>query len=170
MIALPQDLRALSFQRPWTDAILHAGKRVENRVKWSASSFRGWFLIHASKGWDKNALAFQIDRNLRWQVPLRDDKPIAGIVGFARVVDVIMPNGVRHAGEGHKPSIAMQHGPFTTSIIHPLFNDPWYMNAFALVLDDVRELPFIPCKGALGFFRPPSDVVTRVREEVARLA
>jgi len=36
---------------------------------------------------------------------------------------------------------------------------PWGVpGAVGLILDNVRPLPFVPCKGALGFFRVPDDV------------
>jgi hypothetical protein len=40
-------MKALSIQQPWAWAIIHAGKRVENRT-WS-TRFRGPFFIHAGK-------------------------------------------------------------------------------------------------------------------------
>ena len=41
-------MKALSIRQPWAWAILHAGKRVENR-DWQGCHYRGPLLIHASK-------------------------------------------------------------------------------------------------------------------------
>lgn len=41
-------MKALSLTQPWAHAVVHLGKRVENR-DWRGCSFRGPFLIHASK-------------------------------------------------------------------------------------------------------------------------
>lgn len=46
-------MKALSIRQPWAYAILHLGKDVENR-RW-ATSFRGRFLIHASKTLDRES-------------------------------------------------------------------------------------------------------------------
>src|SRR3990167_9411398 len=43
-----EPMKALSIRQPWAWLILHAGKDIENRG-WP-TSFRGRFLIHASKG------------------------------------------------------------------------------------------------------------------------
>lgn len=42
-----QPMRALSIRQPWAWAIVHAGKRVENRSR--NTNIRGHFLIHAAK-------------------------------------------------------------------------------------------------------------------------
>jgi hypothetical protein len=36
------------------------------------------------------------------------------------------------------------------------------------VLTDARSLPFVPCKGALGFFDVPPDVAARLRALAAK--
>jgi hypothetical protein len=33
-------------------------------------------------------------------------------------------------------------------------DSPWFFGRYGFVIRDRRPLPFIPCKGALGFFRP----------------
>lgn len=44
-------MKAFSIKNPWAWLIVHGGKNVENR-KWQPK-FRGRFLVHASKGFDK---------------------------------------------------------------------------------------------------------------------
>jgi len=41
-------MKALSVRQPWAHAILHLGKRVENR-DWRGCNYRGPVLLHASK-------------------------------------------------------------------------------------------------------------------------
>lgn len=171
MITLPQDLRALSLLQPWANLVASGENDVENRLKWKTSNFRGWFLVHASKRptreYYAGAAIWMANRSLCCLVDHSDERrpgelppwesytgPFGGIIGIANVVDVIHPY---RDDEMH--------------IVRPLAaRSPWYMGGFALVLEGARPLPFIPCKGALGWFRPPADVVARVREEVARLA
>lgn len=169
MITLPQDLRALSLLQPWASFVASGQKTIENRLKWKTSNFRGWFLVHASlrpkRAYYNESLEWMSLRGLaRWfgdkdnGAPIvmpweASEGPFGGIIGIANVYSAIYPGGVTKYG-----------------FRHPNGKNPWYMGGFALYVQDARPLPFIPCKGALGWFRPPADVVARVREEVARLA
>ena len=63
-----------------------------------------------------------------------------GIVGRARIVDVIAPGGNRLSpGTGR----------------HPMAEDPWYAGEFGFVLADVEPVAFRPWRGALGLFDVP---------------
>lgn len=70
-------MKALSIRQPWCHRILHEGKDVENR-DWR-THFRGWFLIHASKG---------VDAGDRDEVKAKE-MPLGGIVGMAEIVDCV---------------------------------------------------------------------------------
>lgn len=155
-------MRALSLTQPWCDAILYAGKRVENRLLWSGSSFRGDLLLHAAKGMRvadyDGVVRFVRDRKIAWRPKPKLDLVRGAIVGRARVIDVIMPGGLKHAGAGYNPSRAKDPSPFESNI-HSFASDPFYMGGFALVLDDVVAFAVpIPCNGALGFWRVPESV------------
>jgi hypothetical protein len=137
-------MRALTLRQPWPWAILTQGKRIENR-QWN-TRHRGAFLLHASL-WGRD-----VDRSadLEWMrsrglarvddCPPLDappDKPMfklarGGIVGRARLVDVIKP--------------------YTTT--YPQGVDPrWHdRDQYGFVLADVMPLPFGPCRGMPGFF------------------
>ncbi len=133
-------MKALSFRQPWVDSILNGGKRIENRVHWRSSNFRGEFLIHASKGMTKQEYidvgVFVTERNIVWRPPPVDKLTFGAIVGRATVVGVISE---------------------TAGIVEP-HHEPWWMGAFALLLDDVVAFPEpIPHSGALGFFNTPYD-------------
>lgn len=141
-------LRALSIRQPWAFSIVPPGlKRVENRG-WN-TSFRGLFLIHAAKGLTRDELEGWADmiraeriswpglRNRRWAT---SDFERGGIVGIARLDRVV-----------------------TSELELPADQRPWFFGPFGFVLEDVRPIPFIPCKGALGFFAPPAEIEAEAR-------
>ncbi|MDR1283894.1 MAG: hypothetical protein LBK99_24210, partial [Opitutaceae bacterium] len=130
------DLPALSIRGPWWWFILHSGKRHENRT-WLDSNpnkkFRGDFLIHASLGCSHDEYDTAC-RFATWECGVKDVPGFAtmergGIVGRARIVD------------------------FVEDSVYKV-DSPWFVGPSALVIDDPQPLPFTPCKGTLGFFRP----------------
>jgi len=131
------NLPALSIRQPWAWLILHAGKDIENRC-WP-TRFRGPFLIHAAKGCTQAELEAAVDfaRHAVSEEPLDLDRITVpsltqldrgGIVGMAEIVDCV--------SDENAPA------------------SPWFVGEYGFVLRNVRPLPFIPCKGALGFFKP----------------
>jgi len=147
-------VKALSLRQPWCDAVLWGGKRVENRLKWRGSNFRGEFFLHAAKGMTRaeylEAIEFLKTNGIAWRPEMLRHNLVRGaLVGRACVVDVVMPGGFIHPGPGHPLSAA-------STVRHPAASSPWYMGGFALVLEDVRPLPHpIPYPGMLGFFDVP---------------
>ena len=129
--ALPT--RALSIQQPWAWLIVNGLKAVENRT-WR-SSFRGPILIHAGKAVDRDALT-SLQRGFHPASGRKLDAGLAelrrhaqlmrmgGFVGVAEVVDCIDRS-----------------------------DDEWFVGPYAFVLRDARPIPFIPARGALGFFK-----------------
>lgn len=181
------DLRALSLTTPWPWAILHCGKRIENRQAWRSCSFRGRIALHASNpegpvlSWwrrvqrepgyqgterQQEELHDWMDSVREWRdraaldglpdlgkVTLRDLLSMAGhIVGTASIVGVVHPNGV----VTETRDVLDVRRDLTES------ERRWWMGGFALVLDDVRAVDPVPCKGALGFWRVPDDVSERI--------
>lgn len=174
-------MKALSIMQPWASAILHLGKRLENRG-WQGCSYRGPLLLHASKGVgtitdfdyavDDMLANLVLDgcshedrsnaikklgvvnrkraRELYWAPG--NEMPRGGIVGVCRVESVIPPSA---------RSWSAQAKVFDEWVCQG--GDPkqkrWWMGGFALVLKDVRPLPFLPWKGALGLFEVPDNVV-----------
>lgn len=123
---------ALSIRQPWVWAILSCHKDIENRT-WP-TRFRGEFLIHASKGMTKGeyqAFVMFYEHEINEGPPYPPPCPPmaqlqrGGIVGKARLVDCVQS--------------------------HP---SPWFQGPFGFVLADVQPLPFVECKGDLGFFKP----------------
>ncbi len=142
-----QPSRALSVRQPWAWAILHAGKRVENRSR--NVTTRGPFLLHASK----ECTAKEYAAAARWMalrglatvpgiasrqilipgcepplLPARDALPRGGFVGVASIVDVLLPS---------QRDVDVWHMP-----------DFWGWR-----LEGVEAIPFRKATGALGFFK-----------------
>lgn len=152
---------ALSLRQPWAWAILHAGKRIENR-RWN-THYRGHILLHAAKG----CMADEHEDAIGWMVqagvikvgdhwpewPHGADR--GGIVGRARIVDVVRPwcPDLRVGGE----PLGAPPFPSTLEKFYPPGVDHrWHMvKQFGFVLDDVQPMPFRPYPGSLGLFRVP---------------
>lgn len=145
-------MKSISIRQPWTWAILHAHKSIENRT-WS-TSYRGPILLHAAKGCTVN----EYEDAITWMYVSRviqDSKCVpplksmqrGGIVGRARIVDVVPPCG--GIGGRCQCSAALS------------FGRSWHMpEQFGFVLADVEPLPFTPWKGAVGLFDVPEDYAT----------
>lgn len=125
-------LPVLSIRQPWAWAIVRAKKDIENRC-WP-TKFRGRFLIHAAKGCTK--AEYFSAREWMWGIDVNKIVPElgglerGGVVGVAEIVDCVDAS----------PS-------------------KWFMGEWGFVLRNVEPLEFLPCKGALGFFRLPNVAV-----------
>lgn len=121
-------LPALSVRQPWAWLIVNGFKDIENRPR--RTRHRGPLLIHAGKnGSDFTPeVAAWINREHGIRIP--DELEGGGLVGVVDLVDCVET--------------------------HP---SPWFQpGGFGYVMANPRRLPFVPCKGQLGLFRPePSD-------------
>jgi hypothetical protein len=125
-------MRALSIRQPWLYAILHLGKRVENR-SW-ASSYVGPVLLHAGKAYCKGD---EEDISLveAEQQAMRE-APRGVIAGVATIIGCVTPDKV------------------------PRSQREWACGPWCFVLRDVRAFATpISYRGALGFFDVPDHVV-----------
>lgn len=129
-------MKALSIRQPWAWLIVNGYKAVENR-DWN-TNFRGEFLIHASKGMTR--MEYDSCQGFCWRgleptkqvtLPPFEDMERGGIVGIASLVNVV------HEREKHLLTEC---------------DKPWFFGEYGFILDNVRPLPFMPLKGALGFF------------------
>jgi hypothetical protein len=141
---------------------MNLNKRIENRLSWSSCEYRGPLILHASS-WPTGKLIRETSvamRELRNSTDLMFDmanrsgtilcelatKTLddllfgmrGGVFGIGELVDVI-------------PGPAIFAGMVASGQI-PRSQIPWYMGGFALVLDQVREVPFVTCSGAPGLF------------------
>jgi hypothetical protein len=135
-------MKALSIRQPWAWLIVAGHKDIENR-SWS-TKFRGRVLIHAGKGmtdaeFEEAAVTFaMICPPDRFQLAEMAKAPRGGIVGVATISDCIPAS--RRAS-------------------------PWHAEgAFGFQITDARPLPFVPCKGMLGFFDVPAEVAAQLRQ------
>jgi hypothetical protein len=128
----PGTMKALSIKQPWAWLIVNGHKDVENR-DWQ-TKYRGPVLIHASKGMTfaeyEDASLFARRCRCRVAVPPREELQRGGIVGQAEIVDCVSGS-----------------------------DSPWFVGDYAFVLRNAKPLPFVPYRGALGFFDVPCDVL-----------
>lgn len=136
-------MKALSIRQPWAwlivrpdlegparESAIRAGliKDYENR-EWK-TSFRGRFLVHASNWMTHDEYddcrAFTADLGIR--IPKFEDLPRGGIVGEAEIV------ACRH-DFGDSEHLSW-----------------WFLGTYGFRLANQKPLPFVPLRGALGFF------------------
>ena len=145
MTAAAPALRGITVRQPWAWAILHAGKNVENRTRNIAGAYRGPLAVHAGLREDDQAY---YDDLIKDAFGRYDDSwllaeqlvPGGAIIGLVDLVDV--HNFGTHACAS-----------------------PWAKyGAVHLVLANPRPLPApIPCRGRLGLWTPPADVLKQLQ-------
>jgi len=141
-------VKALSGRQPWWWAILHAGKRIENR-RWN-TSHRGPILLHAAKGCTASEYISAVDWMLdagvvehETNVPSLADMQRGGIIGCARIVAVLPPGG----------QIRPRNGRYRMPEWWGDIDIRWRMaDQYGWILADVEPLPFVSCRGHLGLF------------------
>jgi hypothetical protein len=139
--------KALSIRAPWWWFILHGRKDIENR-DW-ATGYRGRVYIHASKWWSKIGVQLAVEviidivakamPDSTIMVRETDIKPFGGcIVGYVDVVDCVKASA-----------------------------SPWFFGEYGFVLANPVALATpVPCKGALGFFPLPADVMAQIEAQL----
>ena len=172
----------LSLRQPWAHAVVHLGKGLENR-KWRAS-FRGPVLLHASgtignRGDFHDAceiLSEHLDeldwvrfRDEHLGITMAGDKPLfvprssialGGIIGVARIVDVLAP-----CAPPAPRQIVKTHTTFRSAFQRRCAHKWHAPEQYAFVLRDIEPLPFVSCKGALSFFPVASEVVSALEKK-----
>ena len=116
-------MKALSLKQPFAELILQGRKRIELR-KWN-TRFRGEFLIHASKNPDKKAMEEFGFKRL----------PFGCVVGKATLVNVKKYNDEKEHRKDKNLHLASS-----------------YWGSYGFILEDVKKVKEIPCKGKLGFW------------------
>lgn len=119
--------KALSIRQPWAWLIVNGLKDIENR-SWP-THFRGRIYVHAGKGMTREeyeaAYDTAVDANIGIELPPFEKLERGGIVGAVDIVDCVNNS-----------------------------ESPWFFGPMGFVLKNPKVLPFMPCKGALGFFTP----------------
>ena len=123
---------ALSIRSPWWWFILHGGKDIENR-DWP-TKVRGRVYIHASKWFVRSQVI--------------DDWTFAHkhVSASGRAIWPGINNVKAHGG----------HIVGTVEVIDCVTesDSPWFFGKYGFVQRDPQFIKPIPCKGALGFFKP----------------
>lgn len=139
-------MRALSVRQPWAWQIIHQRKNIENRTRNIAGKYRGPVAIHASLKADEDALARLPMHAPEWVTASRVFH-YGAILGVVDLVDVHRSSSTVRAEEG---------GCCEPWGEHP---DVWHLE-----LANPRPLLVpIPCRGALGLWTPPADVLERLQ-------
>jgi hypothetical protein len=137
-------VKALSIRQPWAWLIVNGYKNIKNRT-WP-TKFRGRVLIHAGKGMThdeyddvEDFLMFSESPTMQSiRLPSFAALERGGIVGVATIT-------------GCTPSVRR--------------SSPWHIEGqFGFEIADTRALPFLECKGALGFFNVSAEVSAALRE------
>jgi hypothetical protein len=118
-------VKALSLRQPWAWLAAEGIKDVENRT-W-ATRFRGEFLIHAAKTFDRAAYE-RLLHEAQVVLPAPGEFERGGIVGAAELVDCVTHH-----------------------------DSPWFWGPYGFVLRRARPLPFHPLRGLPGFFPVSGD-------------
>jgi hypothetical protein len=143
-----QPTRALSLWSPWAWAILHCGKDIENRSWSPPQSMVGQrFWIHVSlRG--KSPAQMREDADPMLQLA-REHAPNSPAVTLNDLI----------AMRGHIVGSVKLAGASQKS------HSPWFFGPVGFRILDARPCVPVPCKGALGFFKVPHDVLRKLTEQ-----
>lgn len=136
MIVIPDDIPCLSAREPWAWLLVNGPKDIENRTR--RTKYRGQVSIHASAGEVLGDCRKAAD--IAWNAHhsyVPQETPKGGIIGMVNLVDCVTE-----------------------------YDSPWFFGPFGWVMADAVPLEFIPCKGRLGFWKPPTEVLEKVRVQL----
>ena len=141
-------MRALTLWRPWPDAILNGGKRVENRRRPPPKGTVGETIaLHAGKrygigGWS----------TADWTPP-NDADCAQGIVGVARIAGYLDLRGVDADGSWRRLESVLDEAVAVRTC--QLDRDPWWSGPVGWLLDRVVAIEPVACRGAQGLWTVP---------------
>lgn len=148
-------MNAISVHQPWSWAILHGGKPVENR-SWR-THHRGPLLIHASR----SKASYAAVRGIDWrevfgvELPPWDELPTGAVVGVVDLVDCVQLADWK---------VARAKGCILAAILEPVLRTPWTEGPWCWVLENPR--PFakpVPWSGSQGFFEVPDKTLPELK-------
>lgn len=97
------------------------------------TTFRGQVLIHASKTTDPCPFTVETQLRMGIALPRRDKIERQGIVGIATIVECVTAS-----------------------------DSYWFEGRYGFVMEGARPLPFVPCPGALRFWRVPEHLLKEI--------
>lgn len=166
-------MKALTVQQPWAWAIFH-GKTIENRTQlWK---YRGPLAIHAGLQWAANGERHDRVRAAVADHVVRQDEDLARewfrtkrmpreFMGFGAIVGTVDLVDVHESSiDCYRNRDCYQWGEFTFDL--PRDGTGRFAERrriVHLVLENPRDLAEpIACRGALGLWTPPNDVLDRL--------
>lgn len=173
-------VKALTVRQPWAWAIIHGGKDVENRSRNIAGKYRGPVAIHAGVSVDdlQDVYDPRIAEALRGaQTPVRwtvgDHLDFGAIIGVVDLVDVHTPDDcwakdfqyVRDLWEGDRGRFNALPDSGAGGVAGKVrLCSPWaqHNDGHHLVLANPKPCEPVPCRGALGLWTVPDDIVAQV--------
>ena len=179
----PSSMRGLTLTQPWASLVAIGAKRIETR-SWS-TNYRGPIAIHAAKGFPKECQRLACDAAL-YREPLvaagmdvytpppehwyhapsyhyRGGLPLGAIVATARLAYVFMTGDTLN----YEHDVRTKRGPngltYEMTPQEIAFGN-YEPGRYGWVLTDVQRLPEpIPCKGALGLWTVPAEIVAQLK-------
>lgn len=103
---------------------LVAGLKPVENRSWP-TNIRGWFGVHAGKKFDHDGYEWIRAEFPQIQLPAIAEFRRGGIIGRVRLIDCV-----------------------------ETYDSPWFFGPYGFVVADAEQLPFTPCRGMQGFFRP----------------
>lgn len=155
-------MRGITLWRPWSDAIVHGPKRVENRPWSPPDAMVGQVIaIHAGKRYSTASWKFPGG----YVPPVEADSPM-GIVGVARIIGWLRRDareGVEERDRFHVMFAPDERGDEVARV----HLDPWWLGPVGWLLDDVQALSEpVAHPGALGLWRVPPEKEKLVLERL----
>ena len=147
-------LRALTLWRPWTYAITHANKRIENRPWGPPRGIVGQYLaLHAGKKYDDYG-RLSIRDITGWDPPDEFGCP-QGIVAVCKVLGSYSTYAETDAQLEH-----------LRDVVASVYTDqrPWVFGPYCWVLGEVTPIEPVQCKGAQGLWSVPENLLWLVRQ------
>lgn len=151
------DMKALTLWRPWTDGILNAGKRVENRRRPPPTSMLGKrFALHAGKRYELGDWS-----TAGWDPP-KDRDCAQGIVGVAHLV------GYLDLRDERRFEACVDDAEYNAVMdrLRYLDEDPWWSGPVGWLLDRVIAFEPVACRGAQGLWTVPEPQLALIRERL----
>jgi hypothetical protein len=162
---MAKHLYGLSFLQPWLAYIVEGYKPVENRGTRPPDTVIGRRIaLHASRGFDHDGIRFGL-RLGRPDVVARAANAARGaIVGTARLVGAVEVRGQK--GEFLSGKVV---GKLSDDQVKLVLESPWTFGRWGYIFDEIRltKAP-VPCKGALGFWIVPAEVIAHIHASEER--
>ncbi|MDE2106620.1 MAG: ASCH domain-containing protein [Patescibacteria group bacterium] len=134
-------MKALSIKQPWAHLIVNGIKDIENR-DWPTKQ-RGIVAVHSSAKLERAEMKSACDLLMQICIPFsarrfQDEKfPTGSILGTVEIVDCVAES-----------------------------DSLWFFGKYGFVLQNpvAFDVP-IPCRGALGFWNVPENILPQMREQ-----